>query len=134
MAKFVGWLNKAPRRESRDILSIPVVELDTYIGAFLLSLRKKDGTDYEPDTITSFHRGVDRYPRDNKYPHDIIKSRLFGTSGEILKGKRTELKEKGPVNKPNRAEPISDNEEDKLGPSVDTGGYFVTHWFGENRY
>jgi hypothetical protein len=58
---FQQWLAQPPRNDERNICSIMPPELDNYIGSFLLSVRKADGSDYEPDTLTSYHRSIDRY-------------------------------------------------------------------------
>ena len=33
---------------------------------------KDDRSDYEPDTLTSYHRSIARYLKENKYPFDMI--------------------------------------------------------------
>lgn len=58
--QFQRWLSQPPRNETRDIWIIPPTELDNYVGSFLLSIRKSDGSEYEPDSLTSYHRGIDR--------------------------------------------------------------------------
>ena len=56
-----------PRYETKDINMTQADELDNYIGLCLLSIRKADGEQYEPDTLTSYHRAIDRYLYDRKY-------------------------------------------------------------------
>ena len=53
--------------ENGNILGIEAEQLDNNVGSFLLSIQKNDGTDYEPDTFTSYHRSVARYRKENKY-------------------------------------------------------------------
>lgn len=88
-------------------------DLDLYISRFLLSLRKKDGQMYEPDSLTSFHRAIARYLKE-KIQLDIVRHEEFRTSREVLSGKRVESKENGLGNKPNKSENISPKDEEKL--------------------
>ncbi|XP_069109437.1 uncharacterized protein KIAA1958-like [Argopecten irradians] len=112
--RFKDWIQAPPRSDPREVLQILPFELDTYIGGFLLSLQKNDGSNYEPDTLTSFHRGIDRYLRENGYSFNILTSDLFATSRQVLQSRRKELKQKGLGNRPNKAQPVSDNEEEML--------------------
>ena len=111
---FKTWLENEPRYDTREPWQIPASELDNYIGSFILSIRKSDGEEYEPDTLTSYHRGIDRSLRENHYPFSIITDKEFLTSRTVLASKRKELKQKGKGNKPNRAEPITMSEEKLL--------------------
>ena len=54
--QFTTWLQMSPRFETREINKIPPGELNNFVGSFLLSIRKADGSEYEPDTLTSYHR------------------------------------------------------------------------------
>ena len=89
-------------------------ELNNLIGKFLLSIRKVDGEEYEPDTITSFHHGIERYLREHSYKYSIIKDREFEMSRSVLASKRKELKQKGKEEKANKSEPLTTEEEDIL--------------------
>ncbi|XP_033725294.1 zinc finger MYM-type protein 3-like [Pecten maximus] len=112
--RFQEWIQSPPRYDSRDVLQILPFELDTYIGGFLLSLQKNDGSNYKPDTLTSFHRGINRCLRENGYLVNILTSDLFSTSRQVLQSRRKELKQKGLGNRPNKAQPVSENEEEIL--------------------
>ena len=57
--RFLSFLHD--KKESRNIENIPVMQLDAPVGEFILTLKKADGTDYEPDTLTSYYRAIDRY-------------------------------------------------------------------------
>lgn len=56
--QFHRWLSEAG--DTRRMWDIPPADLDKLIGSFLLSIRKADGEEYEPDTLTSYHRGIER--------------------------------------------------------------------------
>ena len=108
VSRFRNWL-----RDTHEITTqlefIPADDLDTYLGAWLLAIRKQDGSDYEPDSLTSFHRGIARFLKAQGYEHCILKDDKFSTSRSVLAAKRKQLKSKGLGNKPNHAEPIPDD-------------------------
>jgi len=54
------WFGEPPRNVRRLMWLIQPTELDNYIGSFLLSIRTADVSAYEPDTLTCYHRGLDR--------------------------------------------------------------------------
>ena len=42
--------------ETRQLVDIPPIIMDRYVGHFIMDLKQKNNTPYEPDTITGFHR------------------------------------------------------------------------------
>jgi hypothetical protein len=52
--------------EFRDPATIPSSELDSLLARFFLGVRKRDFSEYEPDTLYSIHNSIDRYFRDEK--------------------------------------------------------------------
>ena len=52
--RFLQFL--ATKGEKRKPVDIPPATLDVYIGHFIMDLRRKDNSQYEPSTITGFHR------------------------------------------------------------------------------
>ncbi|XP_053381922.1 uncharacterized protein KIAA1958-like [Mercenaria mercenaria] len=103
--QFQRWLSSEPRHVTVELTEIPVERLDDYIGSFLLSIRKADGSNYEPDTLTSYHRGIDRYLREQNYPFSMVNDREFSSSRAVLAAKRKELKMIGKGGRPNAAKP-----------------------------
>ena len=97
------WLQMIPRFETREINKIPPGELDNFVGSFLLSIRKADGSEYEPDTLTSYHRSIDRFLKEKKYLYSLVNDQEFETSRAVLQSKRKELKQKGKGCTPNAA-------------------------------
>jgi integrase len=95
--------------------------MDIYVGSFLMSLTKKNGDMYEPDTLTSFHRSINRKLEEIDYGYDIVKAPEFKTSRDVLAAKRRELKQRGKGNRPNKAEPLTENEEEQLWTSGTMG-------------
>ena len=102
----------------RELTAIPPAILDTLVGGYIKNVKftDKDGTikEYEPDSLTSIHRGIDRYLRENEYGYSLVTSEEFKTSKAVLEARRAELKSKGKGNRPNQAEPITPEEEDLL--------------------
>ena len=52
--RFLDYLKK--EGETRNVRFIPPEDMDTYLGSFLKSLVKKNGEEYEPDSVSSFFR------------------------------------------------------------------------------
>ena len=112
---FREWL--AGLNENRQILSLLPSELDTYIGTYIKLVKKSTPNgleDYEPDSLTSIHRAIDRYLRENNYGYSLLTSPEFSVSKKILECRRKELKSLGKGNKPNQAEPLTPQQEDRL--------------------
>jgi hypothetical protein len=74
--------------------------------AVFVRVRKKDGTEYEPDSITSIKNSIDRYLRNNKIDIDIKTDKAFNHSRAVLESKRKHLKGEGKGSKKNKAESI----------------------------
>ena len=51
----------AKEKENRQVEEIPPQELDNYLSRFLLSVRKKNGDEYEPSTLGGFIASIERY-------------------------------------------------------------------------
>ena len=67
-----------------------------------------------PIVLTSFHRGIARYLQTIDYEYDMVKSTEFHTSKKVLEMRRRELKQAEKGNRPNRAESLSAEQEDRL--------------------
>ena len=63
----------------------------------ILSIRKNDGTDYESDTLTSYHRSIARYLKENKYPFDMVIDKQFQTSKQFSCPNEKSSNKKGKV-------------------------------------
>ena len=116
-SRFVHYmLKKWAAKNVGDILSMVPGLLDQYVGGFILDLQftAKDGSvqDYEPDTLTSYHRGGAKKLEELGYPWDLLRDVGFKTSRDVLAAKRKSLKGKG--NRPNRADGLSEADEEKM--------------------
>lgn len=139
--KFSEWLRVSPRNEMRDFVDIPVVAMDRYVAGFLIELKKENGQEYEPDSLTSFHRAIDRKLQEINYGFSLVSSSEFAMSKKVLETRRRELKQAGKGNKPFKADSLSQSEEEKLweigqlgmgdpNALLNTVWYFNTKLFG----
>ncbi|KAL5006079.1 hypothetical protein ScPMuIL_017237 [Solemya velum] len=103
-----------PRLEFRDITEILAINLDTYVGSYSMTLKKADGNGYEPDTLLSYHRSIDRYLKENNYGFDLVNLEKLTTSRGVLCSRCKELNEMGLGNRPNKTDSLTENEEEKL--------------------
>ncbi|CAH3140037.1 unnamed protein product, partial [Porites evermanni] len=60
-----------------DLTNIPAPDLDKLLCSFFKDLRKKDGSDYEPDTVSSLQRSTERHITEQKLLFDILKDDAF---------------------------------------------------------
>lgn len=81
---------------------------------FFTGVRKKDGTDYEPDTITSIQSSLDRYLRCNGKDFSIKRYTVFSHSKKVLKAKRKNLKSEGKGNKKQKCDALSTTDISKM--------------------
>ena len=93
--KFVKFIQEQTHSEKRRLTEIPPAELDNYLCHFILKIRKKDGEEYEPDSLSSFRNSIERHLRQQQYEYSLIESREFAKPREVMKVKRKELKGKG---------------------------------------
>ena len=101
--------------KNEKIESLPASELDHLLSKFFLNARKKNGEEYEPATVSSFQRSIQRYLSEKKYPFNILKDNEFEKSRKVLAAKRKSLvHEHGKGNKPQAAQAIDEDEEDTL--------------------
>ena len=80
------------------------------ITIFYITAKKKDDTEYEPDTMSSFSRSIQRYSDDNNAKLNILKDEQFKVSREVLKSKRRELRKHGKGGRPNAIEALSNED------------------------
>ena len=110
--------------ETRDICKIPAVELNTIICKFVINLHQRDGSEYEPFSIRGMISSFDRHLRASNYGSSIMKGEAFDQARRVINAKTKELKKMGKGNKPNKAQPLSDDEVNKL---YETGQMGLQH-------
>ena len=77
--------------EERNIEDIPAKDLNVLMSRFFMEIKKKDGDQYEPATLTSFHRSLQRYLNDHGSTLNILKDQQFSLSREALTSRRRQL-------------------------------------------
>ena len=90
--------------EKREIEDITPVELQEIIKKFVLAVRKRNGEECEPSSLRAFIQSIDRHLRKNNYGFHEVQ--------DILKKKQKQLKSIGKGNRPNAADPLSDEDID----------------------
>ena len=89
-------------------------ELDITLQSFYSEVKRKDGKDYEPNSLANMQAGIERYLKENGYVFSIIRDRKFATSQAVLEGKARFLREQGKGKRPNKASSLTSIEEEKL--------------------
>lgn len=112
MNVFQRFLNECC--EKRKITEIPPAELDSLLCNFYITAKKKDNTEYEPDTMSAFSRSIQRYLDDNSAKINILKDEKFKVSSEVLKSKRRELRKQGKGNKPNATVALANEDIERI--------------------
>ena len=102
------------KNEMRCPEQIPATELKQYLCQFILSVRKKDGSEYEPCTLRSYISSIDRYLKKKEYGKCIISDIEFAKCRETLKCKKKSLKSLGKGNKPYASAEIIDEQLDEM--------------------
>ncbi|XP_070572339.1 uncharacterized protein KIAA1958-like [Ptychodera flava] len=110
--QFNKWMRTMRPSETRPISEIPPDVLDCYLGSFYAGVRQKDGSEYEPDFLTTYQRGIDRFLGENGYKFSISRDKEFSNSQATLGAKRAQLKTQGKANKPNAAKELTEREEE----------------------
>ena len=80
------------------------VALNKILEDFYATLRKKNGEDYEPDSLRIMVTAMDRYLADKGYKYSIIRGREFQSSKQVFEGKARMLRQQGKGKRPNKLE------------------------------
>lgn len=113
ITKWYKWCEE--HGEERKLDELPLDELDRLLGHFFVTVRKKDGSLYEPDTLSSFHRSIDRHlTKDLHKTFSILRDMNFTPSRDKLKAARKWLKSQGKGNKPNASEALEQSDVERL--------------------
>ncbi|CAH3186834.1 unnamed protein product, partial [Porites evermanni] len=95
--------------------SLPASELDHFLSKFFLNAHKKNREEYEPATVSSFQRSIQRYLSEKKYLFNILKDNEFEKSTKVLAAKPKSLvHEHDKGNKLQAAQAINKLKEDAL--------------------
>ena len=67
----------AKENEERKIEVIPVEKLDTYLSDFFMTVCKQNGDEYEPSSLSSMQRSIQRHLDDQMSNINILKNDEF---------------------------------------------------------
>ena len=98
-------------QETRRVEDISPHELNRLMSHFFISVKKQDGTEYEPNSLTGFQRNIDRHLRNMGEEWSIITDIEFEQSQKALEEKRKELRKLGKGEKKNSEDPLTAEEE-----------------------
>lgn len=96
--------------ETRPIQEIPPNQLCAVLCKFFISVRKSDGTNYEPNSLRAFMCSFDRKLRNLGYEWSLVHGNEFAKLRNVVKTKVRELKTFGKGNLPRTSKPITDEE------------------------
>jgi len=100
--------------ERRRMENISREELNSLLAHFFIKVRKLNGEEFEPGTLTSFQRSFDRYLRQHGKNYNIIQDTIFETSREALESKRKQLRLSGKGGRPKKALGLANDEVEKF--------------------
>ena len=83
-------------------------------SAFFAEIRKSDGSDYEPDSLSVMLAALDRHLKQNDSKISIAKDREFVECRQVLEGKARALREKGHGKRPNATKALTVQDEEQL--------------------
>ena len=112
--------------EARPVEAIPPRELNGHITKFLYSVRRVDGSEYEPTTLTSFVTSLDRYLKKKDYETTVMNGLAFAKTRDMLKARQKFLKKKGKGNKENAAATLTAAQIDDLWNAGQLGAHGPT--------
>ena len=84
--------------EDRKIEELPAAELNEFISEFIISVRTKDGNEYEPTSLRSLMASFERHLKKQGYSASIINDLVFMKTRKVLQSKQKQLKKQGKGN------------------------------------
>ena len=90
--------------------------LTKILEEFYATVCKKDGEDYEPDSLRVMVTAIDRYLTEKEYKHSIIREKEFKSSKQVLEGKAWLLRQQGKGKRTNmyKSRSLTQTEENEL--------------------
>ena len=113
MKKFETFC-KEQSNGSFNVKNVTADALDKLLGKFFKDVRKQNGAEYEPDSLSSFQRSIQCRLKELKLSFNILKGEEFCRSREVLAAKRKIIMKQGRGNKPNPCRELTSEEEEKL--------------------
>ena len=81
---------------------------------FYCEVRRRDGENYEPNSLRVMHAALDRHLKDKGCKSSITMDRQFATSRKVLNGKAIELQELGKGKQKRKADGLTEDEEEEI--------------------
>ena len=78
-----------------NLLSYEGKQLDETLQKFFAEIRKKDGSEYEPDSLRVMLASLDRHLREKDASFSIAKDIEFSNSRKVIEGKARLLRQEG---------------------------------------
>jgi integrase len=113
MKCFYRYLEDINKKDIQ-ILNLPPNELDHLLGKFFKDVKKINGEEYEPSSLTGLQRSIQRFLSDSGSKINILKDDEFAFSRKVLEAKRKNLVVQGKRNRPNATRSLTNEEENKL--------------------
>ncbi|KAM7541400.1 hypothetical protein Aperf_G00000036144 [Anoplocephala perfoliata] len=80
------------KNDTREIHEIPPQDLCNYIQDFIITAKKKDGHEYEPESLKAFVHSLERHLKYHNYPHSVLKDPEFAPARLVLSQRLNELR------------------------------------------
>jgi len=119
---FNEW--KVQRNEARKLEDIPCHELNAILCRFFAEIRKKDGHEYEPESLAVMQCSLDRHLNNCGRNYSILRDREFANSRQQLEAKARELQAHGYGKRKNASHALSEAHEEFLWISRHPGKHF----------
>ena len=111
LQRYLSSVNKG----NVEVLDLPAANFGHLLTKFFTNVRKINGDEYEPDTLSVWQRSIQRFLSDDKSPFTILVDNEFEMSRKVLAAERRSLVQNaGKGNRPNATCAVTDEEEDKL--------------------
>ena len=120
------WKERIASNETRDDASsevdeqiIPLLQMSKevmkhWLTLFVLEVRKQNGTEYPPNTLHHIVCGIMRYLRQNAIHVDFFQDPVFADFCQSLDAEMKRLKGSGLGSQKKQAEPLTEQNEEKL--------------------
>ncbi len=118
---YQSWA--AVRGFGKNVEEVFPDDLNQILKKFYAEIRKKDGSNYEPDSLRVMQAALHRHLISKRYPADILNDIEFRESRAVLEGKARELRAAGMGKKPNARDHLTPEEEEVLWKSKKLGAH-----------
>ena len=132
------WLNiwtswAESKNFGTNLLSYEAKQLDETLQKFFAEIRKKDGSEYEPDSLRVMLASLDQHLREKDAAFSIAKDIKFCKSRKVLEGKARLLHQEGFGKRPNAAKALTSQDKELWSKGVlgshSSQSLIQTMWF-----